>query len=137
MPRTDSVTVSINLKPEQVWDYVADIKNWKDFSEYGKNMEKVSPEEWIAHTEQGDIRVLPKFKKEQLVLDHLCILSNGEEVLIPYRVEPVGDASFGIVWGRPNYSPQVAGMNSPPSAGWRGAYHRPWRLSNSRPLASG
>ncbi len=93
MPRTDSVTVSINVKPDQVWDYVADLKNWKDFSEFGKNMEKVSPEEWIAHTEQGDIRVLPKFKKEQLVLDHLCILSNGEEVLIPYRVEPVGDAS--------------------------------------------
>ena len=93
MPRTDSVTVSINVKPDQVWDNVADLKNWKDFSEFGKNMEKVSPEEWIAHTEQGDIRVLPKFKKEQLVLDHLCILSNGEEVLIPYRVEPVGDAS--------------------------------------------
>lgn len=91
--RFDTVSVPINAKPEKVWEFVADLNNWKQFSDFGKDLEQVSETEWVAHTSQGDIRVLPKFDKEKLLLDSICIIASGEEQFIPYRVVGNGDGS--------------------------------------------
>lgn len=87
----DTVSISIQAKPEKVWEFIADITNWKLFSDFGKNIEQINGVEWIAHTSQGDIRVIPKFDRDRLLLDQVCILASGEEQYIPYRVVPNGD----------------------------------------------
>lgn len=87
----DTVSVSVASKPEKVWEFVSDLGNWKQFSDFGKDIERISDTEWIFHTSQGDVRVLPKFDEEKLLLDHVCIIASGEEQFIPYRVVPNGD----------------------------------------------
>jgi hypothetical protein len=91
--RFDTVSVSIHAKPEAVWEFVSDLNNWKQFSDFGKNLEKISDTEWIAHTSQGDVRVIPKFDKDHLLLDSVCIIASGETQFIPYRVMPNGDGT--------------------------------------------
>ncbi|MBI2008909.1 SRPBCC family protein [Candidatus Saccharibacteria bacterium] len=91
--RFDTVSVSINAKPERVWEFVADLNNWKQFSDFGKNLEKINENEWVTHTSQGDIKVIPKFDKGHLLLDQICIIPSGEEQFIPYRVVPNGEGS--------------------------------------------
>ena len=59
----------------------------------GKNIEQVSDTEWVAHTSQGDIKVIPKFDNEHLLLDQICIIPSGEEQFIPYRVVHNGEGS--------------------------------------------
>lgn len=89
----DTISVSINAKPEAVWAFVSDLTNWKQFSDFGKQLEQASDTEWVAHTSQGDVRIIPKFDREHLLLDHICIIASGEEQFIPYRVVPNGSSS--------------------------------------------
>jgi len=93
MFRFDTVSISINAKPEKLWEFVADLNNWKQFSDFGKNLELVSDAEWVTHTSQGDIKVIPKFDKAKLLLDHEVIIASGEKQFIPYRVVPNGGGS--------------------------------------------
>ena len=93
MFRFDTISVSINAKPEKVYDFVADINNWPQFSDFASDIEKVKDGEWIFHTSQGDVRVLEKFDKDHLLLDTVCIVPSGDEQFIPYRVVPNGDGS--------------------------------------------
>jgi len=93
MARTDTLSVSINAKPDSVWEFVADLNNWKKFSDFGKNLEQLSAEEWVSHTSQGDVKVLTKFDKRQLSLDHVCVMPDDQEVFIPYRILKHGDTS--------------------------------------------
>ncbi len=86
-------TVSIDARPEEVWEFVSDLNNWKQFSDFGKNLEQVTDTEWVAHTSQGDVRVIPKFDKEKLLLDSYCIIASGEKQFIPYRVVSNGDGA--------------------------------------------
>jgi hypothetical protein len=88
MIRFDAITVLISAKPIEVWEFVADLNNWKQFSDFGADLEQVSDKEWIAHTPQGDVRIIPKFNREKLLLDHVCIIPSGEEQFIRYRVVP-------------------------------------------------
>lgn len=82
----DTICVPINVAPKQVWQFVSDLKNWEQFSDFAKDIEQINAEEWVAHTTQGDVRVIPKFDEAHLLLDHICVLASGEEQLIPYRV---------------------------------------------------
>ena len=91
--RFDTLSVSIAAKPQKVWEFVSDLNNWKQFSDFGKDLEQVSETEWIAHTSQGNVRVIPKFDREFLLLDTICIIASGEEQFIPYRVVPNGKGS--------------------------------------------
>jgi hypothetical protein len=87
----DTVSVSIHAKPEKVWDFISNINNWPKFSEFASDIEKVKDGEWIFHTSQGDVRVIERFDKEHLLLDHVCIVQSGDEQFIPYRVVPNGE----------------------------------------------
>ena len=90
--RLDTVSVNINAKAEAVWEFIADVRNWKQFSDFSKNMERVGEDEWVAHTDdQGDVRVRTFFDAEHFTLDQICY-PNGDEQLIPYRIIPKGDS---------------------------------------------
>lgn len=89
--RLDTLSVAIQAPAEKVWEFIADVRNWKQFSDFSKNMEQVSEDEWVAHTKQGDIRVRTFFDKEHMTLDQICY-PNGDEQLIPYRIIPKGDS---------------------------------------------
>lgn len=91
--RMDAISVSIRAKPIDVWEFIANLNNWKQFSEFGKDIEQVDDDEWIFHTSQGDVRVIPKFDREKLLLDSICIVPSGEEQFIPYRVAVSGEGS--------------------------------------------
>ena len=91
--RFDTFSVSINASPEKVWGFVSDLNNWRQFSDFGKDIEQISDLEWVAHTSQGDVRVLPHFDKDKLLLDSTCIIPSGEKQFIPYRVVPNSDGS--------------------------------------------
>ena len=87
----DTISVSINAKPDKVWEFVADINNWPQFSDFARNIERVKDGEWVFHTSQGDVRVIEKFDREHLLLDTVCIVPSGDEQFIPYRVVPNGE----------------------------------------------
>ncbi len=91
--RFDTISISINARPEAVWSFVSDLNNWKQFSDFGTNLERVNETEWVAQTSQGNVRVIPKFDKEHLLLDSICIVPSGDEQFIPYRVVPNGDGA--------------------------------------------
>ncbi len=102
----DTISVSINTKPEKVWEFVADINNWPQFSDFASDIEKVKDGEWIFHTAQGDVRVIEKFDREHLLLDTICVVPSGDEQFIPYRVVPNGDGSELIMTNQ-----QTAGVS--------------------------
>ena len=86
--RLDTLSVEINAKPEDVWTFIAGVRNWKQFSDFSKNMDQIDEREWVAHTDQGDIHVYTFFDAEHLTLDQVVSLPNGDEQLIPYRIIP-------------------------------------------------
>ena len=90
--RFDTVSVSIMRKPQDVYEFISDLNNWPKFSDFAKKLENLQ-DKWIAHTEQGDIEIIPHFDKKLLLLDSVCVLASGEEQFIPYRVVKNGEGS--------------------------------------------
>lgn len=83
-----TLAVTIKRSPKEVYDYISNLANWPEFSDFAANFEKVTDNEYIAHTTQGDIKVVALFDRERLLLDTQCILPDGEIQTIPYRVVP-------------------------------------------------
>ena len=83
-----TMAVTIKRSPEDVFKYISNLENWREFSDFAANFERVSDTEYIAHTSQGDVRVVALFDNQRMLLDTQCILPSGEVQLIPYRVVP-------------------------------------------------
>jgi hypothetical protein len=88
-----TIAVTIKRSPKEVYEYISNLGNWPEFSEFAANFEKVTDSEYIAHTSQGDITVRALFDKEHMLLDTQCILPDGEIQTIPYRVVPNKDGA--------------------------------------------
>ncbi len=88
-----TIAVTIKCDPEKVYNYISNLGNWHEFSEFAANFERVTDDEYIAHTTQGDIRVKAFFDREHMLLDTQCILPDGEVQTIPYRVVPNKDGA--------------------------------------------
>src|SRR3989344_1109051 len=88
-----TIAVTIKRKPAEVFEYISNLANWPHFSEFAANFERVTDNEYIAHTSQGDIRVKALFNRKRMLLDTLCILPDGEKQTIPYRVVPNKDGA--------------------------------------------
>lgn len=80
--------VTINRPPQAVFEYVSNLANWPEFSDFAADFERVTDKEYIAHTSQGDIRVIVRFDADKLLLDTQVILPDGSSDFIPYRVVP-------------------------------------------------
>lgn len=85
--RSDTRSVTIRRRPEDVFDYVADINNWPDYTDFAQSVEDKDTH-WIIHSPQGPVRLVPHFDRKLGLLDSAVTLSSGEEVMIPYRVVP-------------------------------------------------
>jgi hypothetical protein len=90
-----STTMAVTIKrtPKDVYNYISNLANWPSFSDFAANFERVNDNEYIAHTSQGDIRVVALFDHKRLLLDTRCILPDGEVQTIPYRVVPNKDGA--------------------------------------------
>lgn len=88
-----TIAVTIKRSPREVFDYISNLANWPQFSEFAANFERVTDDEYIAHTSQGDVRVVALFDRKHMLLDTQCILSDGEVQTIPYRVVPNKDGA--------------------------------------------
>lgn len=88
-----TLAVTIKRKPKDVYNYISDLENWHEFSDFAANFEKITDSEYIAHTSQGDIKVVAFFDKKRMLLDTQCILPDGEIQTIPYRVVPNKDGA--------------------------------------------
>lgn len=100
-----TIAVTIKRSPQDVYDYIANLANWPEFSEFAADFERVTDDEYIAHTQQGDIRVRALFDPKHLLLDTHCILPDGEVQTIPYRVVPNKNGAELIMTNfRPNQS---------------------------------
>lgn len=106
MFRFDTVSVSIAAPPQTVYDFVSDINNWPQYSDFASNIEKVKDGDWLFHTSQGDVRVLERFDQAHMLVDHVCIVPSGDEQFIPYRVVPNGAGSELIMTNQ-----QTAGVS--------------------------
>ncbi len=89
--KSDSVSVTINAKPKTVYDFVADLNNWPQFSDFAPRVTN-SGDYWTIHSPQGDVKLITKFNKELMLLDTIVSVA-GSDVLIPYRVVPNEDGS--------------------------------------------
>lgn len=85
-----STTYGVTIKrfPREVFDYVSNLANWPEFSDFAADFERVTNSEYIAHTSQADIRVLAEFDPKRLLLDTKVVLPDGSTDFIPYRVVP-------------------------------------------------
>lgn len=88
-----TLAVTVKRSPQEVYDYISNLANWPEFSDFAANFEKVTDNEYIAHTSQGDIKVVAHFDPKHLLLDTQCILPDGEVQTIPYRVVPNKDGA--------------------------------------------
>ena len=88
-----TLAVTIKCSPAEVYRYISNLSNWPQFSEFAAQFERVTDQEYIAHTPQGDIRVVAQFDPERMLLDTHCILPGGDVQLIPYRVVPNKDGA--------------------------------------------
>lgn len=97
--------VTINRSPEAVFGFISNLANWPSFSDFAANFERVTDAEYIAHTPQGDIRVVAKFDRKRMLLDTRCILPDGTSDFIPYRVVPnKGGAELIMTNFRPKHA---------------------------------
>ena len=85
--RSDTVSVTIKAKPQDVYDFVSDINHWPQFSEFAPAVTQ-KESHWIVHSPQGDVILKTNFNRELLILDHEVTVPSGQKVLIPYRVVP-------------------------------------------------
>lgn len=88
-----TLAVTIKRSPQDVYNYISNLANWPEFSDFAANFERVTDNEYIAHTSQGDVKVVALFDKKRLLLDTQCILPDGEVQTIPYRVVPNKDGA--------------------------------------------
>lgn len=114
-----TLSVTINRPPKEVYKYISNLDNWHEFSDFAANFEKKSDDEYIAHTPQGDITVKSIFDSKRMLLDTICVLPDGEEQVIPYRVVPNGRHSELIMTNfrphsssREEYDEQLTWMQS-------------------------
>jgi len=114
--RLDTRSVVIQAPAKKVWNFIADVRNWKQFSDFSKNMEQVGDNEWVAHTDQGDIKVRTFFDEEHLTLDQICY-PNREEQLIPYRIIPMGAESCKLMMTN-QQTPSVSDEEYEQQMGW-------------------
>lgn len=88
-----TISVTIKRSPEDVYKFVSNLANWPLFSDFAANFERVTDDEYIAHTSQGDINVKARFDCEHLLLDNVVTLPDGNVDMIPYRVVPNKDGA--------------------------------------------
>ncbi|MFZ0697901.1 MAG: hypothetical protein WAM88_12265 [Nitrososphaeraceae archaeon] len=85
--KSRSLTVSINLDPKTVYEFIFNLENLFKWASKAFQSIKQVKGEWIAETAQGSTKISLTQKNDFGVLDHYVRLpSLGVEVYVPMRV---------------------------------------------------
>jgi hypothetical protein len=90
---TRNLSVSINRRPREVYDFVSVPENFPKWATgLGRSIKKVN-DEWIAETPQGPMKIRFTERNDFGVLDHYVIPETGMEIYIPMRIVANGTGS--------------------------------------------
>lgn len=83
--RSDTYSVSIAAPPAFVWQVLADVGCWPEFSPFALAVAEVAAGRFQITGPQGEVGLTTRFDRELGLLDH--VVGIGEDtVFIPYRV---------------------------------------------------
>jgi hypothetical protein len=85
MIESQTVSISIKRRPDEVYEYLADPANFPKWSVFIKEIRKEG-DEWIATTPSGTVRIRFTPGNEFRILDHYVTVSPGIQVYVPMRV---------------------------------------------------
>lgn len=88
-----TVSISIERNPQEVFEYVRDVRNLPRWAfGLGSSIDNVDGE-WIARTPQGSMKFRFVERNDFGVLDHYITPQHGAEVYVPLRVVANGSGS--------------------------------------------
>ena len=91
--RAEVVHVSILAPPQQVVDFLADVKHWKTWAPWVRAVDKASKRDWTLDTDTGKMHLRFVESNAFGVLDHTVTLASGVSIYNAMRVTPNGSGS--------------------------------------------
>jgi len=91
--RAEVVHVSILVPPQRVFDFLADVNNWKTWAPWVRAAKKDSDRDWTVDTDGGPIHLHFVEANSLGVLDHTVTLASGANIYNAMRVSPNGAGS--------------------------------------------
>jgi hypothetical protein len=91
--RAEVVHVSILAPPPQVFDFLADVNNWKTWAPWVRGVLKSSGSDWTLDTEAGTMQLRFVESNSLGVLDHTVTLASGVSIYNAMRVSANGSGS--------------------------------------------
>ncbi len=85
MTESRTISISINRRPAEVYEYLADPANFPKWSVFIKEIRKEGSE-WIATTPESTVRIRFTPRNEFRILDHYVTVSPQIQVYVPMRV---------------------------------------------------
>ena len=91
--RAEVVHVSILASPRQVFDFLADVNNWKTWAPWVRGVAKSSARDWTVETDGGALRLHFVEANSLGILDHTVTLASGDTIYNAMRVSPNASGS--------------------------------------------
>ena len=91
--KSKTVSISINCKPEKIYKFASDLRNFPEWAKTFCRAVKKSKGKWIVETPQGPVVIRLAKKNGFGILDHYISPSAGVEVFVPVRVVPNASGS--------------------------------------------
>lgn len=91
--RAEVVHVSILATPQQLFDFLADVNNWKTWAPWVRAVTKSSDRDWTVDTDGGPMHLRFVEPSGLGVLDHTVTLASGVRVYNAMRVSPNASGS--------------------------------------------
>ncbi len=94
MHEVQHLSVSINRRPAEVYEFASDPRNLPRWAAgLARSVVRKEGDEWVAESPMGEVRIRFAEKNPYGVLDHDVRLESGVAVHNPMRVVPNGDGS--------------------------------------------
>ena len=91
--RSEAVHVSILAPPREVFDFLADVNNWKTWAPWVRAVAGHSGNDWTVETDGAPMHLRFVEPNSLGVLDHTVTLASGVSVYNAMRVSPNGSGS--------------------------------------------
>lgn len=91
--RAEVVHVSILATPKQLFDFLADVNNWKTWAPWVRAVAKSSARDWTVDTDGGPMRLRFVEANGLGVLDHTVTLASGVRIYNAMRISPNASGS--------------------------------------------
>ena len=91
--RAEAVHVSILAPPQRVFDFLADVNNWKTWAPWVRAVVDRSGRDWTLETDGGRMHLRFAEANSLGVLDHTVTLASGVSIYNAMRVMPNGTGS--------------------------------------------